>query len=148
MNPCRALDNPLGLGIARLAEVPAERELAEIGGKAVGRLTVGLAKRALAVPDRGGGQATELAQAAVHAPADVGELLGEDERAGAGPRPAQAGDDDPATPRLAVADRDLGRGLPEVELADLTRPVDGALIGARRAEDRAQLAHVVVEDRL
>jgi hypothetical protein len=47
-----------------------------------------------------------------------------------------------------VADRDLGPRLPEVELADLPGPVDGALIGAPRGEPRADLAQVLVEDRL
>jgi hypothetical protein len=49
---------------------------------------------------------------------------------------------------LAVPDRDLALGLPEVELADLTRPIDRALIGPRRQEHRSDLAQVVVNDRL
>jgi len=47
-----------------------------------------------------------------------------------------------------VADRDLGLGLPEVEPADLPRPIDGALVGAPGSEARPHLAQVVVEDRL
>jgi hypothetical protein len=47
-----------------------------------------------------------------------------------------------------VADRDRRRGLPEVELADLAGPVDGALVGATGQIERAELAQVVVEDRL
>jgi hypothetical protein len=47
-----------------------------------------------------------------------------------------------------VADRDLLARLPEVELADLPGPVDGALVGAPGGEVRPDLAQVVVEDRL
>ena len=47
-----------------------------------------------------------------------------------------------------MADRDLLARLPEVELADLPGPVDGALVGAPGSEARAHLAQVVVEDRL
>lgn len=39
-------------------------------------------------------------------------------------------------------------GLPKVELGYLTRAVDGALIGAFRADHRAQLAQGVVKDGL
>jgi hypothetical protein len=46
------LDEPLDLGIARRAEVPAERELAEVGGEAVGREAVRPAEHALGIPDR------------------------------------------------------------------------------------------------
>ncbi len=49
---------------------------------------------------------------------------------------------------LAVADGDLLARLPEVELADLPGPVDGALVGAPGGKARADLAQVVVEDRL
>ena len=82
---------------------------------------------ALAVPDHQLRQRPERPQAADHAEQHVGCLLREDERAGARARVAEAGDDDPRAAGLAVADRHLGRGLPEVELADLPRPVDGAL---------------------
>src|SRR5215211_655055 len=54
----------------------------------------------------------------------------------------------PAATGLAVADRELLLRLPEVELQELGGTVGGALVGALRAEDRAQLAQVVVEDRL
>jgi hypothetical protein len=47
-----------------------------------------------------------------------------------------------------MPDRNLGLRLPEVELADLARAVDGALVGALGDEERAHLAQVVVEDRL
>jgi len=47
-----------------------------------------------------------------------------------------------------VADRDRPRGLPEIELAQLAGPVDRALVGAQRQVAGADLAHVVVDDRL
>jgi hypothetical protein len=84
----------------------------------------------------------------VDPPGDVLEALGEDERPGAGPRVAHHRDHHEAAAGLAVADRDLVLGLPEIELADLAGAVGGALEGAWRAEHRAQLAHVVLEDRL
>lgn len=46
-----------------------------------------------------------------------------------------------------MTDRDLLARLPKVELDQLAGLIMGALKGARRAEDRAQLAHVVIEDR-
>jgi hypothetical protein len=47
-----------------------------------------------------------------------------------------------------VADRDLARGLPQIELADLPGPIHGPLVGARRQVERADLAHIVIDDRL
>ena len=55
---------------------------------------------------------------------------------------------DEAGARLPPTDRDLARGLPEVELDQLAGPVAGALVGARLDEVRTDLAQVVVEDRL
>jgi len=62
------------------------------------------------------------------------------------PRPTQV--KDIASPRLAVADRDLPPWLDQVELGELAGAIDRALIGPLRAEDRAQLAQIVIEDRL
>jgi hypothetical protein len=71
------------------------------------------------------------------------------QRAGARSRVAQARNDDPSLPRLAVTDRDLVLGLPEVKLADLPRPIDGPLKRPRwRREQRPHLAQVVIDDRL
>jgi hypothetical protein len=47
-----------------------------------------------------------------------------------------------------MADRDLGARLPQIELADLRRPIDGALKRPGRGEQRADLAQVVIDDRL
>ena len=55
----------------------------------------------------------------------------------------------PSPPRLAVPDRDLGLRLPQIELADLARPIDRALKRPRRRrKQRPHLAQVVIEDRL
>jgi hypothetical protein len=81
-----------------------------------------------------------LPQTAGDPPEQIRGLLGEDQRARAGARVAQAGDDDPAAAVLDGADRDLVARLPEIELADLARPVDGALEAPRRRDDRPDLA--------
>src|SRR5215207_4481381 len=103
----------------------------------------------LAIPHQRPRKAAEGPQAAGDAPEDVLGLLAEDERPGADARVAQAGHHHQAAALLAVADRDRAARLPEVELTDLARPIEGALEGPRgRGEQRAHLAQVVVEDRL
>ena len=48
-----------------------------------------------------------------------------------------------------MTDRNLRPGLPDVELADLARPIDGPLKRPRRRrEQRPHLAQVVIDDRL
>lgn len=81
--------------------------------------------RRLAVPDDGLRQSAQLRQAAAHAPEDVGRLLGEDQRPGAGSRAAQGAGDNPAPAGLTVANRDLLLRLPEVELADWSSSTSG-----------------------
>src|SRR5215211_1473587 len=144
----QALERPLCLAVARIEDDPADPELPAEGGELRRRLTAASVDRALAVPDHPLGQRAELRQAAAHPPEHVGGLLGEDERRGAGAGVARAGGDYEAASGLAVADGDLLARLPEVELDELAGPVAGALEGARRGEDRSQLAHVVVQDRL
>jgi hypothetical protein len=80
-----ALQEPLRLGVARLEDPPADGELPAIGGKALGWAAVPGVDRPLAVPDERLGETPELAQAAAHAPEQVGQLLGEDESAGGRP---------------------------------------------------------------
>jgi hypothetical protein len=70
-----ALQEALGLGVARLKDPPADRELPAIGGKALDRATAAGVDRALTVPDQGLGQTAELAEAAVHPPEQVGKGL-------------------------------------------------------------------------
>jgi hypothetical protein len=105
-------------------------------------------QRALAVPDERLRHAREGGQAAAHPPEQVDRLLREDECTRAKARVAERRQDDVADPRLAVTDRDRPRRLPEIELADLPRPVAPALVGARRREEGPHLAQVVVDDRL
>src|SRR5215218_2672864 len=47
-----------------------------------------------------------------------------------------------------MADRDLGPRLPQIELADLPRPIDRALKRPRRVKQRPHLPQVVIDDRL
>jgi hypothetical protein len=49
---------------------------------------------------------------------------------------------------LAVPARDLGPRLPQIELTDLTRPIDPALKGPRWPKQRAHVAQIVIDDRL
>ncbi len=79
----------------------------------------------------------------------VGRLLREHQRGGAGARVRQATNHDVAAPHLPGADRDLPARLPQVELAERPRPIRGALEAARpRQKQGSHLAHVVIEDRL
>jgi hypothetical protein len=145
----QALDRALRLRIARLQEVPAERELAQEGGEGLARPACAGVQRSLAVPDERLGQRAELLEAAPDPVQEVGRFLGEDERAGSNPGVGKAADDHVAAPGLAVANRDLVARLPQVELAEHARAVARALEGARSGqEERAQLAQVVVQDRL
>jgi hypothetical protein len=47
-----------------------------------------------------------------------------------------------------VPDRDLLGGLPEVELADLARPIDRPLKRPGRIKQRPHLAQIVIDDRV
>jgi hypothetical protein len=100
------------------------------------------------IPDQCVGQSAQLPQAAANPGQQLRLLLAEHQRAGAGARVAQARNDDPARASLAMTDRHLELGLPDVELADLARPIDRALRRPRRAKQRPHLAQVVIEDRL
>ena len=64
------------------------------------------------------------------------------------PRPTQLGGHHPATPGLAVTDRDQLARLPQIALHQLPRPIDGPLKRAPGHKPRPDLAHVVIEDRL
>ncbi len=143
------LDDALRLRVVRLEEAPAEPELAAESGEGLGRAALAGVQGALAVPDERLRQRAEGDETAPDPVQQVGRLLGEDEAAGAGARVGQAGDDDVAAAGLAAIDRDLLRRLPEIELAQLARPVGRALVGPRRrSKQRPDLAQVVVEDRL
>ena len=94
-------------------------------------------------------QTAEPTDAAPQAGKDVRRLLGEDQRPRARARETQRHDHDPGPTGLAVADRHLALGLPEVELQQLAAAIDGALEGPRpRRVERAQLSDVVIDQRL
>ena len=144
------LDDALGLRIARLAEVPADLQLRRRtpANSSVGRPPWACSPdwRSQTSVSR---QRPQRPQTAADPEQQIRRLLGEDQRAGAGARVAQARDHDPALAGLAVPDRDLAARLPEIELADLARPIDRALKRPRRRrEQRPHLAQVVIDDRL
>ena len=143
----QALDDPLGLGVGRLAEVPTDPKQSAEGRKRLGGPCRPGVQGPLAIPHERAGQAPQAPQAAGDPPQQVRGRLGEHQGAGAGARVAQAGDNDPAAAFLAMADRDRPARLPEVELADLARAVGGALEGPGGRKQRAHLAQVVIEDR-
>src|SRR4051812_43488243 len=144
----QALDDALGLRVARLAKMPVDPQRPAERGELTGRPTGARVKPGLAVPDQRLGQRAQRPQTAPNPRQQLRRLLGEDQRPRAGTRIAEARDDDPPAARLPKADRDLRRRLPQIELADLPRPIDGALIGPRRREQRPDLAQIVIDDRL
>ncbi len=102
----------------------------------------------LAIPNQRLRQRAERPQTPPDAPQQLRRLLGEHHGAGAGARVAQARHDDPAAAGLAMTDRDLVLGLPQIELADLPRPVDRPLKRPRCLKERADLPQVFIDDRL
>ena len=103
----------------------------------------------LPVPDQRLRQPAEPLQAPGDAREQVLGLRREHQNAGARAREAQTGDDNPAAAALTVPDRDLGARLPDVELANLARPIDRPLKRPRRRrKQRPDLAQIVIDDRL
>src|SRR5204862_1862366 len=143
------LDRALGLRVGRLAEAPADPQLAAERGERLARATAVTVDPGLAVPEQDLRQPTQTLQAA----RDTGEqVLGpgrEDQHPGAGSAIAQARDHDIAAARLAVTDRHRRPGLPDVELTDLPGPPDRPLKRPRRRrEQRPHLAQVGIHARL
>lgn len=147
--PVIALERALRLAITGREDDPADRKLPAESRERVGRAPAAGVDRALAVPDQLARQRVEPAQATVHAPRDVAELLGEDQRAGERTRVRQLAGHHPAAAGLAPADGDLRAWLAQIELRQLPRPITRALKAARRRQKpRPQLAQQVIEDRL
>src|SRR5215213_1463607 len=143
------LDDALGLRVGRGAELPVDLQLAAEHRELLARPAAVAVDAGLAVPDQRLGHRSQRPQTARDADQQVRRLLGEHQRARARARVAQACDDDPCPPGLAVPDRDLPPRLPEIELADLARAINRALKRPRRRrEQRADFAQVVVDDRL
>jgi hypothetical protein len=128
---------------------PVDAQLAAERRERLRRPAVAAMDARLAIPDQRLRQAAQALQAAGDPGEQVLALRREDQDAGAGARVAQARDDDPAATGLPVPDRDLVTRLPEIELADLARPIDRALKRPRpRQKQRPHLAQVIVDDRL
>ncbi len=61
---------------------------------------------------------------------------------------AETAHDDPRPAGLTVTDWHRPRGLPQIPLADLPRPIDGPLVRAGALKQRAHLPQIVINDRL
>src|SRR5262249_54667235 len=143
------LNHTLRLRIFGLEEAPADAELAAESSERLGWPAAAGVQRALAVPDQRLRQPAQPTKTLADPMQQVGRLLREHERAGAGARVWQTADHNVAAPCLPAADRNLAARLPKVELAERARPIGAALKGARpRQKQRPHLAQVVVEDRL
>ena len=143
----RSLEHPLRLRIASLEDHPARLQLPaerrELGGR-----SAAAGDRSFTVPDQLLRQHPEPTEATADAPEDVRRLLGEDQRAGDHPRPAQLHRHDVPAAQLPVTDRDPLARLPQIALHQLPRPIDRPLKRAPHLEPRTDLADVVIEDRL
>ena len=145
----QALECALGLRISRLAEQPVDAQLATERGERFRRPAAVAVDAGLPIPDQRLGQRAEP----LHAAGDAGEqvlgLLAEHQHARARARVAKTRDHHPRAAGLAVTDGHLLTWLPEIELADLAGSIDGALKRPRRRrEQRADLAQIVIDDRL
>ena len=144
----KALDDALGLRVGRLAEKPADPQ----GPQNAANSSLGRPSWAWR-PDWRSQTNVSGSAPATTSSADPGQqvrrLLGEDQRASTRARVAKARNDDKALPRLAMTDRELLAGLPQVELADLPGPIDRPLKRPRcRRKQRPDLAQIVIDDRL
>ena len=128
--------------------MPVELQLPTERGIDIRRAPAVSVQRALPVPHKRRGQSPQRPQAASDAPQQIRCLLGEHQRARTRSRIAKAGNDDVALACLTMADRDLTLRLPQIELADLPRPINSALERALRREQRAHLTQIVIDDRL
>src|SRR3954454_4038914 len=147
MTRCARSSAPLASG-SRASRISQPTLRAADAVERIGRLAAAGVDRALAVPHQRLRQCAQAAEAAAHAVDQVRRLLGEHQRAGDRAREAQLGGHDIAAAALAMADRDLRSGLPQIELQQLAGAIDRALIGALALIERPDVAQVVIEDRL
>ena len=110
MKSCRRSTPPLACGSRGAQKCQPTASCPQKRGERLGRAPAAGVQAGLAVPDQRLRQRAERPQAAPDAEQQLRRLLGEDQRAGAGARVAQARDDDPALAGLAMADRDLALG--------------------------------------
>ncbi len=142
-----ALDDPLGLRVAGLAEDPADRQGAAEGGELLGRPPAAGVQGALAVPDDLLAAGRRGRPGSGRCPRSGRGLLGEDQRRGGGPRPAEgAGDDEPG--RVWPWPTGISPAAPRGRTGR-SRRADRRCAGRCGAQvERPDLAQVVVEDRL
>ena len=72
-------------------------------------------------------------------------LTGRDHEAADEPGEAAHPGDHPQLVGLAMTERDLHGGLPQIELGELPREIDGSLARIGRHEQRAQLGHPITQ---
>src|ERR1700685_2662978 len=142
------LDRALCLRVALPAKMPVELQLPTERGINIRRAPAVSVQRALPVPDKRRWQASQRPQALSDAPEQIRCLLGEHQRTRTDPRIAKTGNNDGGLACLTMADRDLTLRLPQIELADLPRPIDGALERALRREQRPHLTQIVINNAL
>jgi len=144
----KPLNNTLRLGICRFAKVPANTGLAAKSRELRTRGPFTPVKGPFAIPNQGFRQCPKLAQAAGHAPSQIGGSLRKDQGASTNPGVAKATNHDVTLAGLGVTDRDLLARTPNIELANLTRGVGGALKSPRREVGRPQLTNQIINNRL
>src|SRR4051812_48556184 len=136
----QALDGALGLRIGGLAELPGDLQLPAERRERLRRAAAVAVDAGLAIPDQRRRQRAQALQAAGDPGQQILGLRREHEHARTGARVAQTRNDNPAATRLAMTDRNLRARSPDIELADLARPIDRALKRpARRGEQRPDL---------
>jgi hypothetical protein len=143
-----ALDYPLGFGIPRRAQACTDAQGAaerlELTREDLAALAP-LPDAAFLVPHRGARDGAELAKHLEHPSEHVVCGARRDHpRAGETTEPTHP-DDDPELVGLAGPDRDLNRGLPEIELGELTRRIARALTRIRRHEQWPQLRDAIAQ---
>jgi hypothetical protein len=146
--PLQALHDPFGLRVGALAKEPVHLELATKCGVDIGGPSATGVQTPLAIPHQHSRQPAERPQTACDAPQHIGGFFTEDKRTSADSGISEACNDHPGPAGLAVANRHMLRGLPQIELTDLPRPIDGALICPACRKQRPDLAQVVIDDRL
>src|SRR6202041_1278899 len=146
--PLQTLDRSLRLRVRRRAEIPVETQLPTEPGISIGRASTASVQTPLPVPHHQLRQRADRPQAAGHTPQHIRCFLGEDQRASASTGIAETAHDDPRPAGLTVTDWHRPRGLPQIPLADLPRPIDGPLVRAGALKQRAHLPQIVINDRL
>ncbi len=144
----KPLDHALGLRVFGFTEIPVEQQLAAETGISVGGTAAASVKAPLSIPDHQFRKRPERPQTTAHPPEHVRCLLAENQRTRTDTGIPQTSHDDPRPAGLAMTDGNMLRGLPEIPLADLPRPINRALMRARPREQWAHLTQIIIDDRL